>query len=147
MRILNRDQFIQREVDYWASTTPIGYVFGFGAIMGLIVGCVIVYQILFADVMEHSVEYATLKAIGYRNIDLSRLILAEASILGAVGFVPGLIVSLGLYRITAEATQLPLEMSVMRAVVVFLLSFGMCAISGLIALRKVHAADPAEVFS
>ena len=145
--ILNREQFIQREADYWSSTTPIGYVFGFGAIMGLIVGCVIVYQILFADVTEHSVEYATLKAIGYRNVDLSGLVLSEAAILGVLGFIPGFIVSLVLYSVTTEATRLPLEMSVLRASTVFLLTLAMCGISGMIALRKVRAADPAEVFS
>lgn len=144
--ILTRDQFIQREADYWGSTTPIGYVFGFGAIMGLIVGSVIVYQILYADVMEHSVEYATLKAIGYRNVDLSMLVLAEAGILGVLGFLPGFIVSLGLYSIATEATRLPLEMSLLRAFLVFMLTLSMCAISGLIALRKVRATDPAEVF-
>lgn len=64
VRVLTRPEFIDREVRYWGSTTPIGYVFGFGAVMGLIVGGVIVYQILFADVSEHLSEYATLKAIG-----------------------------------------------------------------------------------
>jgi putative ABC transport system permease protein len=144
--ILTPEEFVQREVDYWGSTTPIGYVFGFGAIMGLIVGCVIVYQILFADVMEHSVEYATLKAIGYRNYDLSILVLLEAGILGVLGFFPGLIISLGFYSITTEAIQMPLEMTTLRALTIFLLTLGMCALSGLIALRKVRATDPAEVF-
>lgn len=147
IQILTRDQFINREVDYWGSTTPIGYVFGFGAIMGLIVGCVVVYQILFADVMEHSVEYATLKAIGYKNNDLSSLVLAEAAILGVLGFFPGFLISLVLYRVTTEATQLPLEMSLPTGLAVFILTIGMCAVSGLIALRKVRATDPAEVFS
>ena len=147
VRILTKDEFIEREFEYWASTTPIGYVFGFGAIMGLVVGSVIVYQILFADVSEHLAEYATLKAMGYRNRFLSHVVLQEAGILAVLGFVPGMLICLGLYRITATATRLPVEMTPERALGVLLLTLGMCGVSALIALRKVQSADPAEMFS
>jgi putative ABC transport system permease protein len=146
VEILTRDGFIAREVRYWGSTTPIGYVFGFGALMGLMVGGVVVYQILFADVSEHLAEYATLKAMGYRNRDLSRLVLQEAVILATLGFAPGLLVALLLYRVTAEATRLPLAMTPGRALAVLLLTLSMCAVAALVALRKVRAADPAEIF-
>lgn len=145
--ILTRNEFIAREQRYWATTTPVGYVFGFGAIMGLIVGCVVVYQILFADVSEHLAEYATLKAVGYRNRDLSLVILKEAVLLAVLGYVPGLAITLPLYRITSDATRLPLEMTLSRASAVLALTLGMCAIAGLMALRQVRSADPAEVFA
>lgn len=144
--ILTRPEFVAREVGYWGSTTPIGYVFGFGAVMGLIVGGVIVYQILFSDVSEHLSEYATLKAIGYTNRDLSLVVLREAMILALLGFLPGLLVTLLLYRVTAEATRLPLEMTLDQAAGVLLLTLAMCGASALMALRKVRATDPAEVF-
>lgn len=144
--VLTRDDFIQREVRYWASATPIGYVFGFGAIMGLVVGCVVVYQILYADVSEHLAEYATLKAVGYRNRDLSALVLKQAGMLAILGFIPGILAVLVLYDVMAGATRLPLAMSWGRFAAVLALTVVMCAISGLIALRRVRAADPAEVF-
>jgi len=147
VRILTKQEFVDREFGYWASTTPIGYVFGFGAIMGLVVGSVIVYQILFADVSEHLAEYATLKAMGYPNRFLSNVVLQEACILAVLGFVPGILVCLGLYRITATATRLPVEMTSERALGVLVLTLGMCGVSALIALRKVRSADPAEMFS
>jgi len=147
VEILTRDEFIAREQNYWATTTPVGYVFGFGAIMGLIVGCVVVYQILFADVSEHLAEYATLKAVGYRNWDLSLVILKEAALLAVLGYVPGLAITLPLYAITSEATRLPLEMTGSRAAAVLALTLGMCAIAGLMALRQVRSADPADVFA
>jgi putative ABC transport system permease protein len=146
VEVLTRRQFIAREIDYWGRTTPIGYVFGFGALMGLAVGGVIVYQILFSDVSEHRAEYATLKAMGYTNRDLSGLVVREAAILAVLGFVPGLLVAIGLYAVTREATRLPLAMTVGRAGAVLLLTFGMCGVSALMALRKVRSADPAEVF-
>jgi putative ABC transport system permease protein len=144
--ILTRDEWIDREGRYWASTTPIGFVFGFGAIMGLVVGGVIVYQILFADVSQHLAEYATLKAMGYSNAYLSQVVLREAAILTVLGFIPGLLVSIWLYRFTSAATRLPLEMTPERAALVLLLTAAMCGTAALVALRKVRSADPAEVF-
>jgi putative ABC transport system permease protein len=144
--ILTREEWIDREGRYWASTTPIGFVFGFGAIMGLVVGGVIVYQILFADVSQHLAEYATLKAMGYSNAFLSRLVLREAAILTVLGFIPGLLVSIVLYRVAATATRLPLEMSAGRGALVLVLTAAMCGVAALVALRKVRSADPAEVF-
>jgi putative ABC transport system permease protein len=144
--VLTRAAFIEREVRYWGSTTPIGFVFGFGAIMGLIVGAVIVYQILFADVSQHLREYATLKAMGYSNRFLSSVVLQEAAILSVLGYLPGLAITFGLYRATAEATRLPLELEGGRALLVLGLTLAMCGGAALIALRKVRSADPAEVF-
>jgi putative ABC transport system permease protein len=146
VRVLTREAFIGREVDYWGRTTPIGYVFGFGALMGLAVGGIIVYQILFADVSEHLAEYATLKAMGYTNRHLARLVVREAAFLALLGFVPGMLIALGLYALTSEATRLPLSMTPARAGGVLLLTLAMCGGSALMALRKVRSADPAEVF-
>jgi len=146
VEVLTRADFIAREKDYWDANTPIGYVFLFGVIMGLAVGGVIVYQILFSDVSEHLQEYATLKAMGYTNAYLFSVVLQESMILAVLGYVPGLIVTLGLYAVSATATNLPLQLTVERAVFVLMLTVAMCCISGAIALRKVRSADPAEVF-
>lgn len=64
VEVHTRASFAQREIDYWEGTTPIGYVFGFGLVMGFVVGGIIVYQILFASISDHLREYATLKAFG-----------------------------------------------------------------------------------
>jgi len=146
VQILTRREFIDREMDYWGSTTPIGYVFGFGALMGLAVGGVIVYQILFADVSEHLAEYATLKAMGYTNRHLSGLVLREAAILAVLGYLPGSLLAILLYAVTAQATRLPLAMTPGRAAGVLFLTLVMCGSSAIMALRKVRSADPAEVF-
>ena len=146
VEVLTKAGFISREKGYWDSNTPIGFVFLFGVIMGLVVGGVIVYQILFSDVSEHLREYATLKAMGYRNAYLVSVVLQESVILALLGYVPGLIVTLGLYRVSEAATGLPLELTTERAAFVLVLTLAMCCISGAIALRKVRSADPAEVF-
>lgn len=144
--VLTRAGFVQRELDYWKTATPIGYVFSFGVIMGLVVGGIIVYQILFADVSEHLREYATLKAIGYTDTYLFGVVLQEALLLALLGFGPGLLASVLLYRVAGEATRLPLHMNLGLALGVFGLTAAMCAVAGAIALRKVRQADPAEIF-
>ena len=144
--VLTKPEFVEREQRYWNSATPIGYIFAFGAIMGLLVGGIIVYQILFADVSEHLNEYATLRAIGYRNGFVSGIVLQQAAILAVLGYLPGLALVWWLYGLTAEATQLPLAVTFERAGGVFLLTLVMCALSGLLAMRKVRKLDPAEVF-
>jgi len=144
--VLTKQQFVQREKNYWNSATPIGYIFAFGAIMGFVVGAIIVYQILFADVSEHLNEYATLRAIGYKNRFVSGIVLQQAVILAILGYLPGLAIVYWLYGKAAAATNLPLYITQERATTVFLMTLAMCAISGLMAVRKVRRLDPADVF-
>lgn len=146
VEVLTRAELEAREKAYWAESTPIGFVFTFGAIMGMVVGLVIVYQILFADISDHLAEYATLKAMGYTNRYLFSVVFREAAILALLGFGPGLGISVWLYRVAANATLLPMHMSGGLAASVLALTILMCCISGAIALRKVQSADPAEVF-
>lgn len=146
VRVLTKAEFIQHEVDYWSNSTPIGYVFGLGVAMGLAVGMIVVYQILFSDVQDHLQEFATLKAMGYSGFFLSRIVLSEAFQLAVIGFIPGLLISLFVYNQATEATNLPLEMTVSRGLIVLGLTIAMCALSGLLALRKMRSVDPAAVF-
>lgn len=144
--LLTRAELMAVELRYWNKTTPVGYLFTFGALMGLVVGLIIVYQILFSDVQDHIREYATLKAMGYTHGYLCGVVLQEAVILGVLGFLPGLAVSHLVFIRGAEATRLPLEMSLEGTLGVFVLTIAMCAGSGLLALRRLKSVDPAEVF-
>lgn len=146
VRVLTREEWVAREKAYWASTTPIGYVFMLGVVVGLMVGAIIVYQILFADVSDHLPEYATLKAMGYTDLWLSGVVVQQAVILAITGFVPGALVSAWLYRVAGGATRLPLDLTPQKLGFVLALVIAMCALSALFALRKVRSADPAEIF-
>lgn len=144
--VLSVPEFMAREIAYWATATPIGYIFAFGVVMGCLVGAIIVYQILFAGISDHLAEYATLKAMGYRDGFLARVVLIEATLLACGGFVPGIAAAAGLHTLTAEATNLPMRLAPDRAAQVLALTVAMCWASGIVALRKLRTADPAEVF-
>jgi putative ABC transport system permease protein len=144
--VLTREEMAEREKQFWLGSTSIGFVFSFGMLMGFVVGMVICYQVLSSDVADHLAEYATLKAIGYPNRYLSGVVLREALVLAGAGFVGGLLASALLYRGLAWLTGLPMRLSPGRAGLVLALTVLMCVGSGLLALRKVREADPAEVF-
>ncbi|NJN04510.1 MAG: FtsX-like permease family protein [Leptolyngbyaceae cyanobacterium SL_1_1] len=147
--VLTKAEIIARDRAFWLQTTSIGFIFSLGVAVSFIVGTVIVYQILYTDIRDHLPEYATLKAMGYRNHYLFNVVLQEALILAVMGYVPGLLVALGLYRLTVSATagSLPVSMNWGRVVFVLILTVAMCSLSGLTSVRRAMRADPAEVFS
>ncbi|MBD2568900.1 ABC transporter permease DevC [Anabaena lutea] len=146
VQVLSKQEFMAQEKSFWNTSTPVGFTFTLGAIIGFVVGAVIVYQILYSDVSDHLPEYATLKAIGFKNNYLLVVVFQEALILAAIGFIPGFAISQGLYFMTRQATLLPIIMTVDRAIFIFILTTLMCSISALIAMQKLQAADPADVF-
>jgi putative ABC transport system permease protein len=146
VRVFTKEEFIDFERKYWQEGTSIGFIFTLGTVMGFIVGIVIVYQILYTDVADHLSEYATLKAMGYTDWYLLAVVFQEAIILSIVGFMPGMFAAVGLYTLTRNATSLPLLMTAARATQVLLLTVIMCLVSGAIAVRKLRAADPADMF-
>ena len=131
---------------YQTKERPIGVVFGFGVIIGVLVGIIIVYQVLSTDVADHLAEYATLKAIGYEQRFFLGIVFEEALILAVIGFVPGVLIALGLYEVIGAATGLPVAMTAMRPVAVLLGTIAMCVVSGAIATRRLAGADPADLF-
>ncbi|KYC40190.1 ABC transporter [Scytonema hofmannii PCC 7110] len=143
--VLTHEEFIQRERQFHESQ-PEGIILKFGTIVGFVVGVIILYQVLYADINDHLSEYATLKAMGYSDKSLLMVVLQEAIILGLMGFVPGFISSLGIYQLLATLTRIPLTMKVSVALQVFILTLIMCSISGAIATSKLRSADPADVF-
>ena len=146
VNVLTKQEFIDFERNYWATSTAIGFIFTLGTIMGFIVGTVIVYQILYTEVTDHLSEYATLKAIGYTQNYLLSVILQEAFMLAILGYVPGFFSVLFLYQVARNATLLPVMMSYGRAIMVLILTIIMGFISGAIAIRKLRSADPADIF-
>ena len=146
VKVLTLAEFAEIEKAYWANATPIGFIFGFGTIIGFVVGLIIVYQILYTDVSDHLAEYATLKAMGYSDRYLVGVLIQEALLLAVLGFMPGIVLANGLYSLAQSATLLPIAMTTNRAVVVLSLTIVMCTGSGALALRKLQSADPADIF-
>jgi len=134
------------DLRYQTTQRPTGVIFGFSVMMAVLVGFIIVYQVLSTDVVDHLAEYATFKAIGYPHRFFFGIVLEESAVLGLIGFLPGLVIALGLYQGISGLTGLPVQMTAARAVAVFIGTIVACAASGGMAARRLRTADPAELF-
>jgi len=146
VQVLTIPQLLDREVAHWRRNTSFGLIFNLGVLVGLAVGAIIVYQILYSDVGDHLGEYATMKAMGYGDGFVVGIILQESLILASLAFVPSVLVSMGLYQVLLRSTGLLVTMTVGRAGLVFALTLVICAASGWLATGKLRRLDPAEVF-
>ena len=63
-----------------------------------------------------------------------------------LGFVPAVAMTLVLYSMLTTITGIITKLTLARIALVFVLTLGMCLIAGLLAVRKVIAVDPAELF-
>ena len=146
LRIRSYAQAAQADLNYQQTKRPTGIIFGFGVLIGVLVGLVIVYQVLSTDVADHLREYATFKAMGYGPGFFLGVVFEEALVLGIMGFIPGLVVGTAILTLMGKITTLPLGMTPSMAVSVFVGTVVFSALSGAIATRRLAAADPADLF-
>ena len=146
LRIRSYADAMQEDIAYQNTQRPTGIIFGFGVVIGILVGIVIVYQVLSTDVADHMREYATFKAMGYGEMFFLGIVLEEALILAVFGFIPGSIIGYSLLSGMREVTTLPIILTGTMAFQVFFGTLAACALSGVLATRKLAAADPADLF-
>ncbi len=146
MRVRTFEAAAQQDLSYQTTERPTGIIFGFGVVIGIMVGIVIVYQVLATDVADHLKEYATFKAMGYSQGFFLGIVLEEALVLAVLGFIPGVVIALLLYAGMEAATALPMTLTATTAVAVLVGTMVACALSGAVATRRLASADPADLF-
>jgi putative ABC transport system permease protein len=144
--VMEQAEFRQRSVDYWMFQTGAGASLISGALLGLIVGIVIVAQTLYASTKDHLPEFATLRALGASAGYINKVILIQALLSAVIGYGVGMSVTMLVVR-AAKDTTMPVIMTPGLAVLLFLLTIGMCALAAVSAIFKVTRIDPAGVFS
>ena len=146
VQILTRSEFIDLEKSYWDLRTPVGFTFKVMVAFGFLVGTGVAYQVLYTNISSHLLEYATLKAVGFRNRYLLHTVFQQAVILALLGFVPGLLMGIGIYSVARDATNLPIVMTLDKGYTVLISVVAMCSFSGVLAIQKLRSADPADIF-
>lgn len=146
IKVLTKQEFIDLEKHFWAVRTPIGFLFNLSVTMGFVIGTAIVYQILYSNISNHLIEYATLKAMGFTNKYLLSVVFQQALVLAILGYIPGFTICLGLYDLANNATHLPISMGIDKALMVLTSAVLMCLMSATIAIGKLHSADPSDIF-
>ena len=146
LRVMTKAQLVQFENDFQAKLSSAAPIFWLGAMVGFVVGTLISYQIIYTELSDRLPQYATLKGIGYENSYLIGSVLRQALLTGLAGYVPAWLLCLAVYKIVGDVALLPLHMTLFLTLISLALTLGMCLLAGAIAIRRVIAADPAEIF-
>jgi putative ABC transport system permease protein len=144
--VLTAAQFRTRSLNQWLFATGAGVALIGGALLGLVVGTVIVAQTLYSSTKDHLNEFATLRALGSSSGYIHKVILTQAGLSAVLGYVLGMSIALIVVYLS-EGTALPIVMSPELAAVLLALTVAMCGISAVSAIGKVMRIDPAMVFN
>lgn len=144
--VLTSEEFRVRSRSFWLFGTGAGAALFAGALLGIIVGTVIVAQTLYSSTKDHLKEFATLRAIGSSSIYIVKVILWQALLSAVIGFCIAAAIGLLIVQMTAD-TALPVVMTPGLMVGLFVLTLIMCAVSAISAILEVMRMDPAMVFA
>jgi len=146
VQLLTKSELIQQEQDYFVNTKPIGIIFKAGVIIALVIGSVILFQVLSAEINNRMREFATLKAIGFSDPFVYGIGAIQTLIFTLFGYIPALILSNLVFNLVYDLTHLPTMVSFYLMSIVFLLVLAMSLFAGITTLYKVRRADPVELF-
>lgn len=144
--VLTKAEFRDRSLDHWLFATGAGIALIGGALLGILVGTVIVGQTLYSSTKDHLNEFATLRALGSSSGYIHRVILLQAALSAIIGYMLGMVIALIVVQMSA-GSALPIVMTPGLAATLLALTIGMCAISAFAAIVKVTRIDPAMVFA
>lgn len=145
MAAYTRAEMSERTRSYWSSRTGVGAGFFTTAVLGIIVGFVVVGQILYSGTLQYIREYGTLKAMGARNSAVVRVILSQAMISAALGFAVGAPLAMGM-RAAMKGANLTVALTPELYAATAAITAVMCAFAALLSIVKVLRLDPASVF-
>jgi len=138
-------EFSQKTRDYWMINTGTGIALLSIAVMGVVIGTVIVANTIYTSTTEHLKEYGTLKAIGASNWDLYKIIIEQALVNSVIGYGVGMFVSYGVIQVIKRGhLQVLLPWQVLAGI--YVLTACMCLWSSVLSIYKVTKIDPALVF-
>ena len=145
-RAYTREEIAEKIQEYWQKRTGVGFVLSLGAVVGILVGMIVVAQILYASVADHIKEFGTLKAMGAPDRLLYSVILEQAFWMAVLGYIPGMALCLGVASWASATQGILILITPASAVGVFFLTLVMCGGSAFFAIQKVTRVDPAIVF-
>jgi putative ABC transport system permease protein len=143
--VLTRQQFSDMTRHYWLFTTGAGMAVLMAAVLGLLVGVVVVAQTIYSSTIDHLREFGTLKAMGATNGYIYRVIVKQAVIAAVIGYALGISLSILVVHESGKGGAnivLPWQLGVgMLGVTV-----AMCVAAAFVSINKVTKIDPAMVF-
>ena len=145
VEVFKTSEFSRMTTFYWMFTTGAGVAVLIAAVLGLVVGFVVVAQTIYATTVDHIREFGTLKAMGAPNSYVYKVIMKQATIAAVLGYVLGMIVSVFVVH-GSQKGGAAILMPTSMAVGMFFLTLLMCVGAALVSINKVTRIDPAMVF-
>ncbi|MCB1681087.1 MAG: FtsX-like permease family protein [Rhodospirillales bacterium] len=147
LQALTQEEFAWRSIRYILERTGIPINFGITIVLGIIIGAAITAQTFYIFVIENLKQFGAMKAIGFTNGQLLRVVLIQATLVASIGYALGIGLTSLFFLATSElpATKgfiLHWQVMAGTAVVVAIITL----FSILFSLRKVFKLDPAIVF-
>jgi putative ABC transport system permease protein len=145
VEVLTTAEFAERSVKYWMLETGVGITVIVTAVLGLLVGVVIMSQTLFAITQDHIRNYATLLALGFHQHTLRKIVLMQSLSLGCLGIILGAIFFL---IASASSARSPIPLETTPLVSLGLVSFSLlcCLFASWFSIRAIFKLDPVSVF-
>jgi putative ABC transport system permease protein len=143
--VLTHDEFARKSQMYWTIKTGAGGAILTAAVLGFLIGLVVVSQTIYANTMENIEEYATLKALGASQTFVARIVLTQALICGAAGSILGLLAvipSIGYAKSLISWIYAPWWLPPAMVVP----SLAMCSLASIISVRSALTVEPGRVF-
>ena len=144
--VLTRTAFIQREQNYFVSIKPIGIIFQAGVFIALLIGVVILFQVLSADIANRMTEFATLKATGFSNLFVYGVGAFQTLFFALGALPPAILISHGTFALIAHLSHLPITLNGAMVGTVFAWMVVMGLFAALVTLQRLRRADPAVLF-
>lgn len=141
-----RAELIKKNQTFWQKRTGIGFLLSLGAVVGIIVGVIIVGQILYSSVSDHLKEFGTLKAMGASDWVIYGVIIEQALWMAVLGYIPSMALCYAVVTWTFFTQGILILITPEAAIAIFALTVLMCVGSAIFAIQKVTRLDPAMVF-
>lgn len=149
-RITDVDVYTTRELSsktrfYWMITTGAGMTLIIAAVLGLVVGVVVVAQTIYATTIDHIREFGTLKALGASNGYLYRVIMVQAAYSAVLGYILGISACCAIAYASRDA-MVSIVLTWPMAIALFFLTLGMCVTASIVSISRITQLDPGSVF-
>ena len=146
IQVMTPDQFRDQSRSFWLFRTGAGAALVAGALLGVIVGTVIVAQTLYSSTKDHLYEFATLRAMGASNSYIYKVIICQALLSAVIGFAIAALIGTAIVHFTdRSAVQIVITPGLM--IELFMITLVMCVASAISAIVRVVRVDPAIVLT
>ena len=146
VRVFRKQEIIENDQHYFITVLPVGIMFVAGVLVAFVVGAVILYQVLYADISRRLNEFATLKSMGFGSGYIYGLGIRQAFLLGVLAYLPALGITLAAFAWIQAQSRLPMAVTAKLAGSVLALALAMSILAAVFALRILKRADPADLF-